>query len=155
MDARVRALESDMTEIKVTLREIATTLQHVATKEDVANLRTELKGDIAELRTELKGEIADVRSELTGKFEGSRADLQKDIQSVRSDAREVGLKTMRWSVGALSLTLILGMAAVETLHQVRTAWSEPTPAEQSARVDAEAGASATPSPAQEPPAPAQ
>ena len=36
----------------------------VATKGDVAELRTELKGDIGELRAELKGDIGAVKAEL-------------------------------------------------------------------------------------------
>ena len=36
----------------------------VATKTDIAELRTELKGDIAELRAELKGDIAELRTEI-------------------------------------------------------------------------------------------
>lgn len=36
----------------------------VATKGDVAELRTELKGDNAELKAELKGDIAAVKAEL-------------------------------------------------------------------------------------------
>ena len=34
--------------------------EHLATKADIANLRTELKGDIAELKTELKTDLVRV-----------------------------------------------------------------------------------------------
>ena len=36
----------------------------IATKQDLAELRTELKQDIAELRTELKQDIAELKSDL-------------------------------------------------------------------------------------------
>ena len=36
----------------------------IATKQDLADLRTELKQDIAELRTELKQDIAELKSDL-------------------------------------------------------------------------------------------
>ena len=38
----------------------------LATKNDISELRAELKGDIAELRTELKGDIAELRAETIG-----------------------------------------------------------------------------------------
>ncbi len=37
--------------------------KELATKDDLTNLRTELKRDIGELRTELKHEMSDLRSE--------------------------------------------------------------------------------------------
>ena len=48
----------------------------LATKEDLADLRTELKQDIAELRAELKQDIADLRTELTRGAAELRATLR-------------------------------------------------------------------------------
>ncbi|ETX00112.1 hypothetical protein [Candidatus Entotheonella palauensis] len=39
-------------------------MEHFATKADVAELRGDLKGDIAELRGDLKGDIAELRGQI-------------------------------------------------------------------------------------------
>jgi len=49
-------------------------------KGDIAELRSELKADIAELRAELKTEIAELRSELLLKIE--REDIKHTILSI-------------------------------------------------------------------------
>lgn len=46
-----------------------------ATKEDIANLRTELKQDNANLRTELKGEISDLRVEFRTEMKQLKVDM--------------------------------------------------------------------------------
>jgi len=68
-------------------------LLELATKADIANLRTEiaevrteLKGDIANLRTELKGDIAELRTEiafLNGKIDTEVARLAGELKSIR------------------------------------------------------------------------
>ena len=55
---------------------------------DLASLRTELKGDITELRTELKGDITELKGDITG----LRAELKGDIAGVKHDL-------LRWMVG--------------------------------------------------------
>lgn len=42
--------------------------ENLATKEDLLNLKVELKGDIADLRTELKGDIAGLRTDIDNKL---------------------------------------------------------------------------------------
>ena len=46
-------------------------------RQEMNNMRTELKGDIQSLRTELKGDIADLRTELKGDIADVRSDLRK------------------------------------------------------------------------------
>jgi DNA-binding transcriptional MerR regulator len=53
----------------------------VATKADLAELRTELKAEIGELRTELKADIADLRSELRQ----SELRLAAKIEAIKAD----------------------------------------------------------------------
>ncbi len=56
-------------------------VQGVATKADIANLRTEVKADIADLRTEVKADIADLRTEVKADI----ADLRTDLEKLRAD----------------------------------------------------------------------
>ncbi len=66
--------------------------QGVATKEDIGEVRTELKTDIAEVRAELKADIAEVRTELqteiaevrTG-IAGLRGEMKEDHARLRAD----------------------------------------------------------------------
>ena len=62
----------------------------IATKQDLADLRTELKQDIAELRTELKQDIAELRTE-----------LKQDIAELKSD-----LKIMKFVYGPAVLLML-------------------------------------------------
>ena len=75
LDARVARLETDVAEIKATLARLApridemygfltAKLPDLATKAQLADLRTETKSEIAALRTETKSEIAELRFEL-------------------------------------------------------------------------------------------
>jgi hypothetical protein len=61
--------------------EVATKSDVAAVKTDLAAVKAELKGDIAALRTELKADIAAVRTE-----------LKADISAVKHDM-------LRWMVG--------------------------------------------------------
>ena len=60
--ATMGRLELLVTEIKATLD---ATLPHLATRAELADLRTEMKVEMAGLRTELKGEMAQLRSEIS------------------------------------------------------------------------------------------
>ena len=59
--------------------------EHLATREDLGDIRTGLKGDIAELRTELKGDIAELRTELKGEIAELRTELKGDIAELRTE----------------------------------------------------------------------
>ena len=73
--AAVRALEEagmDTPQAEAVTETVRTAVvQGVATKADIADLRTDVKADIADLRTEVKADIADLRTDL----EKLRADL--------------------------------------------------------------------------------
>ena len=70
--------------------------EHVATKADLAGLRTELKTDIAELRAELKTDIAKLRT---------------DIAELRVDVAESQNRQTRWMVGMM----LSGMAIISAV----------------------------------------
>lgn len=61
----------------------------VATKSDIATMKTELREDIASVRTELKSEIADVKAELKADIDKLRTEVKEDITEVRADIREI------------------------------------------------------------------
>ena len=53
--------------------------------DDIADLRSELKGDIADLRTELKGDIAELRTELKADIAG--VDLR--LSNIETELRDI------------------------------------------------------------------
>ena len=69
--------------------------EHVATKEDVANVRTE----VANVRTE----IADVRTEI--------AEVRTDIAGVKAYVAAAETRLIRWGVGGMSV----GFAAMTAI----------------------------------------
>jgi len=56
-----------------------------ATKQDLADVRTELKQDLADVRTELKQDLAHVRTELKHDISDVRGELKQDIAILRSE----------------------------------------------------------------------
>ncbi len=99
----------------------------IATKGDLAELKTELKGDIAELRADMRNEFAAVRGEIAGdradmrsgfaavrgefavvwgEFASVRAELRGDIASLRTD-------TAKWILSAVFVNVLamVGLAA--------------------------------------------
>ena len=56
----------------------------LATKEDITELRTEVKGDNTELRAEVKGDIAEVKKDI--------AEVKKDIAELKEDIAKVNAK---------------------------------------------------------------
>lgn len=71
VETGVSELKTDVSELKSDVRAILATIPHLATKSDVAevktliaNVRTELKDETSGLRTELKDEISGLRTGL-------------------------------------------------------------------------------------------
>ena len=80
---------------------VGTPFEYMATKEDVANVRTE----IAELRGETNTQIADLRTYI----EQVRADLveriaavDKNVESIRAEMR-----TMKWMMGIVVAAVLV------------------------------------------------
>ena len=91
------------TETQTDIERIAaleTTVGHVATKADVANVRTEIvevRTEIAEVRTEIAGvhtKIAELHTLLAGQIGELRTEMRAEIAGMRSE-----MKLMRWSIG--------------------------------------------------------
>ena len=60
-----------------------------ATKQELADVKSELKADIADVKTELKADIADVKVELVASMIGIAEDLKRHfdftVERIRSD----------------------------------------------------------------------
>ncbi len=83
---------------------------HLATKQDIADLkqeiadcRSELKQEIAACRNELKQEIADVRLEI--------GDVRREIADCRSELKTEISGIIKWNVGTM-IALVAIMLAV-------------------------------------------
>ncbi len=68
--------------------------REVATKTDLAELKTELKQDISELRAELKQDISELRVE----FKQDISELKGDIGELKGGIAALETKMLRWSI---------------------------------------------------------
>ena len=90
-------------------------MSDLAEKNDVAELRSELKQDIGELRSELKQDIAKLRSELKQDIGELRSELKQDIAELRSELKQdiVGLKAdlykHMWLMQGATILAIVGI----------------------------------------------
>ena len=85
--------------------------EEVATKTEVASVRTELSADIAAVRTELaavRAELAAVRTELTADIAALSHELRAEMQTVKHDM-------LRWMVGMAFAQVGLTVALVRLL----------------------------------------
>jgi gas vesicle protein len=100
----------------------------LATKSDIAELRTDLKTEIAGLRSDLKAEIAEVRSVLKAEIAEVRSDLKTEIADVRSDLRAVELRLetkiesvksdiLKWMFGTIGFQTVVILGAVLALSR--------------------------------------
>jgi len=110
MEARVSRLEDDMREVKATSARteasvarieamLHAVLPHLATKADIAELRSETKAGIADLRTETATEFAALRADTMAGIADLRAETKADIGDLRTETKadsnrlETGWKT--------------------------------------------------------------
>ena len=92
-EEQVDVLEKEQFDIKI---DVAVIKQTVATKSDVADLKTELKTDIAnlrrdmaDLRTEFKSDMADLRTEFKTDIADLKTELKTDIADLRTDMADL------------------------------------------------------------------
>jgi hypothetical protein len=109
VEDRVSRLESDMHEVKSVLSRLepmivridatlTATLPNLATKAEVANLRSDMTREISDLRTEITGEVAGLRTEMIARF------------------ADVPTKTYLWGIlGVLITAYGSGLAALAIL----------------------------------------
>ena len=104
LTARVGRLEVIAADTRADVAFIKATLPHLATKAELADLRTELKGEIGALRAELKGEMGSLKAEL--KADIGRLDAR--IERVDGNIARMEASMVRWFVG---LTVACGGVA--------------------------------------------
>ena len=77
----------------------------VATKRDVTDLGTALRGERGQLRTDLRGEMAQLRTDLQSEITQLGADLRKEMADARADL-------LKWMFGQTFVIL----AVLAALH---------------------------------------
>ena len=94
---------------------------NLATKADVAEVRSEMKTEIAEVKTEIaevkteisevKTEIAEVRTEVKTEIAEVKIEVKTEIAKVRTEMSEMKVDIIKWVVGLLlgNTALILGI----------------------------------------------
>jgi phage host-nuclease inhibitor protein Gam len=83
---------------------------NVATKTDIAALRTEVKTDIAALRTEVKADIAALRTEVKTDIAALRTEVKTDIAALRTEVK-TDTAALRTELRELELRLTLRLGA--------------------------------------------
>ena len=91
----------------------------IATKADIAELRTTTKADIAEVRTTTKAEITELRATETADMTELRAEMKTDIAQLRAEMADQFSILYRhlWSmaIGIVGFTAGLTVALVKLL----------------------------------------
>lgn len=93
----------------------------LATRSDLAELRSGIRLEIAELRAELKAEIAELRADLKAEIAELRAELKAEIAELRAEMRqlelrlEAKLETMKADILNRIFGLILGALVVNVV----------------------------------------
>ena len=78
----------------------------LATKNDLAMLKTEIKGDINELKAELKADITEVKVE-----------LKADISLLKEEMTEVKIDLLKWFIPLILTVLISNIAILIALFK--------------------------------------
>ena len=116
----IRSLESvgfkrEQAEVQVQLvmdtyeENVATKTDIAEVRSDMATLRSELKTEMADLRSELKTEMAELRVELKTDMAVLRTELKTEIADLRSSTSDMFVKFSSLIIGVITLaTGILG-----------------------------------------------
>ena len=78
----------------------------LSTKNDLAMLKTEIKGNINELKAELKADITEVRVE-----------LKADISLLKEEMKEVKIDLLKWFIPLILTVLISNIAILIALFK--------------------------------------
>lgn len=96
------------------------TVEGVATKLDIAELRAELKQDIAELKqdiTSVRQEIGGLRVELKQEIEGLRAEMKQESATLRVEMAALESRMLRWMGAGFAATIAVLAAMMQFVHR--------------------------------------
>jgi len=102
------------------VRELAGDL---ATKKDLAIVKSELRAEIAGLRAELKSELkseisglrAELKSELKSEISGLRAEFKTDLAQTEIRMNKNAFRNTMWTVGILAAFMLTTVGIATTL----------------------------------------
>jgi hypothetical protein len=103
---RLGNVETDVSELKSTTSAILATIPHLATKADVADVRSA----VAELRAEMSSEFGSVRTEMSTGFGALRTEMAAGLGASRTEAA-AGLGALRTEMAARETAFIKWMIA--------------------------------------------
>ena len=115
------ASKADVAGVKTQIADLRTELKgdiagvRTELKADIEGLRGELKGDIAGLRAELKGDIAGLRTELKGDISGLRTELKGDISGLRTEIYRVNASSIKWILSFMAGCMVVGLGAMTAI----------------------------------------
>ena len=89
----------------------------LATKSDIAELRTDLETDIGELRTDLETEIAGLRSDLKAEIADVRSDLRAVELRLETKIESVKTDILKWMFGTIGFQTVVILGAVFALSR--------------------------------------
>jgi len=101
------ATKADIANLRTEIADLRTELKGdiASVRTEIADLRTELKGDIADLRTELKGDIADLRQEFTASFAFLNGKIDTEIAKIYGEFKSIRLwMKLLVAIGILGMT---------------------------------------------------
>ena len=106
------ATKADIADVRTEIAKVRTEIADLGAelKTDIANLRTEVKTDIANLRTEVISEIGDLRTEVISEIGTLGANVNTELGTLRTD-----MKNMRWMIGVLMAAASIFITAANVL----------------------------------------
>jgi glutaredoxin 2 len=131
MKDRVEAIEKTIPEIRERLIRVETKVdsieQHMATKAELADFKTEINGRFADFKTEIKGEFAGFKTEIKGEFADFKSEIKDDLAnaklSTKSDLNELRVimlqsnnNQIKWFIGALTALAGIVFAAIRLIQ---------------------------------------
>ena len=97
-------------------------LDGLATKENLRELRSELKGDINELRSELKGDINELRSELKGDIRN----LDHKVELIRSELKnDINVMVTNMNANFRVIYIVGGLVSTILVSPILSNWFKP------------------------------
>jgi hypothetical protein len=94
-----------LTALEAGMGAVVTNISHLATKTELAELKTALIEKIGDVRTELSGKLGDAKSELTGSMGQMKSELVTALGEMRSELIKWVIAT---GLGVIGLLVAIG-----------------------------------------------